>query len=142
MRIVAGRACFSLTSTLFSRGRQANDSGRSRPDAWHGAYQVGSFGHHQAPVSGSAQRRRPTPPCPPPSVEPETGSGRADRVGSVRTTGKNRHTGPGRQLKQGLSWARGICPKTQSLRCIQRPKVHGHRPRRRRCRVSRGSLIK
>lgn len=35
----------------------------------------------------------------PPSGEPETGSGRADRVGSDRTVGKNRHTSPGRRAQ-------------------------------------------
>ena len=105
VRIVTGRACFSLTSTLLSRGRQANDSGRRRPPAWHGAYWVGSFSCHQALCLGAHSAEDPRLLASPPSGEPETGSGRADRVGSVRTAGKNRHTGPGRRLKQGLSWA-------------------------------------
>ena len=42
VRLVTGRACFSLSSTLFSQGRQADNPRRRRPDTWHGAYMVGS----------------------------------------------------------------------------------------------------
>ena len=42
VRIVTGRACFSLSNTLFSQGRQANNPRRRKLDTWHRAYTVGS----------------------------------------------------------------------------------------------------